>query len=243
MSKIYLIRHGQASFGAENYDKLSDLGRNQAKVLGEYYHSQGQVFDQIIHGNMSRQIDTATLMANEFSKSTQFECHSGADEFNSDELLSHYLPKLIESSKSFAKLIESEQLWYADKQHFETIFRALIALWQTDDDCPFESWIFFQKRVIDLLSELSLKQESNRKIAIVTSGGFISIVLQYILGFDNETFMDVCLTINNASVTEIQIKSGASNGNQMQTLRGNVVCFNNVTPLKLKKDRKLITRK
>ena len=61
MATIYLVRHGQASFGAENYDKLSDLGCRQATVVGEYFRDQGIHFDAVYSGDLSRQRNTARL--------------------------------------------------------------------------------------------------------------------------------------------------------------------------------------
>ncbi len=61
MATIYLIRHGQASFGAEDYDKLSELGCRQATVVGEYFRDCGVHFDAVYSGDLSRQRETARL--------------------------------------------------------------------------------------------------------------------------------------------------------------------------------------
>jgi broad specificity phosphatase PhoE len=45
MGNIYLVRHGQASFGAENYDQLSTLGQQQSQRLGEYFAQKGIQFE------------------------------------------------------------------------------------------------------------------------------------------------------------------------------------------------------
>ena len=62
MTQIILIRHGQASFGAANYDALSDLGRTQARWLGEHFAKLGVRRARVICGTLSRQIDTADLV-------------------------------------------------------------------------------------------------------------------------------------------------------------------------------------
>ena len=61
MATIYLIRHGQASFGTDNYDRLSDLGSRQAEVLGEYFRDHGIAFDAVYSGDLQRQRETARL--------------------------------------------------------------------------------------------------------------------------------------------------------------------------------------
>ena len=52
MSELYLVRHGQASFGADNYDKLSPLGHKQSYVLGQYFKNKKIAFDRIITGDL-----------------------------------------------------------------------------------------------------------------------------------------------------------------------------------------------
>ena len=56
MSRLFLIRHGQASFLEENYDKLSVLGEKQARLLGEYWAQQRVAVDQVYSGPRTRQL-------------------------------------------------------------------------------------------------------------------------------------------------------------------------------------------
>ena len=58
MGSLILIRHGQASFGKKNYDKLSELGHLQARLLGKFFKEEGFTFDKFFSGNMSRQLET-----------------------------------------------------------------------------------------------------------------------------------------------------------------------------------------
>ena len=58
MGTLYLVRHGQASFGADNYDQLSDLGTRQCQQLGRYFASKGRRFDTVITGTLQRQIQS-----------------------------------------------------------------------------------------------------------------------------------------------------------------------------------------
>ena len=62
VSEIYLLRHGQASFGAEDYDRLSEAGETQARLLGEHLAELGMEFDAIFSGAMRRQRDTARIL-------------------------------------------------------------------------------------------------------------------------------------------------------------------------------------
>ncbi|MFZ1974119.1 MAG: phosphoglycerate mutase family protein, partial [Candidatus Acidiferrales bacterium] len=62
MGNLYLVRHGQASFLQQNYDKLSPVGEAQARLLGEYWARRGITFDRVCVGPRERQKDTVELV-------------------------------------------------------------------------------------------------------------------------------------------------------------------------------------
>src|SRR5262249_14935009 len=62
MSVIYLVRHGQGSFGTDNYDKLSELGREQARLVGEHFATAGERLDRVYSGSLTRQLESAELL-------------------------------------------------------------------------------------------------------------------------------------------------------------------------------------
>ena len=58
MGTLYLVRHGQASFGADNYDQLSPLGWQQSRRLGQYFKERGYQFEAVITGTLQRHDET-----------------------------------------------------------------------------------------------------------------------------------------------------------------------------------------
>ncbi len=208
MSHLFLIRHGQASFGAQNYDQLSQIGYSQAQTLGRYYQKQSVHFDQIIHGSLTRQQQTAQNMAEAMKFEGALSQDPALNEFDSENLLKYYLPQLAAQDKQFKPLLNDEWAWSSSEYSFEIVLRALMDLWQADLNCPFESWIDFQARVLGFLNAFSHSTqdvgEITKKIALVTSGGCISVILQSILKLDNDALLDINLSINNASVSEIR---------------------------------------
>ena len=76
MGTLYLVRHGQASFGADNYDLLSPLGRQQSVRLGEYFSYKGVHFDAVLTGTLNRQIQTLEGICE--GMGVVFECERGA---------------------------------------------------------------------------------------------------------------------------------------------------------------------
>ena len=59
MAELFMVRHGQASFGTGNYDQLSALGERQGVWLGEYFAERGIAFDRVVTGSMQRHRQTA----------------------------------------------------------------------------------------------------------------------------------------------------------------------------------------
>ena len=58
MGTLYLVRHGQASFGEADYDRLSELGHKQSRRLGEYFAAKGITFDAVVTGTLRRHAET-----------------------------------------------------------------------------------------------------------------------------------------------------------------------------------------
>ena len=54
MSRLFMVRHAQASFGGPDYDQLSEVGEEQARRLGAHWVQQGMIFDQIFIGPRRR---------------------------------------------------------------------------------------------------------------------------------------------------------------------------------------------
>ena len=246
MCKITLIRHGQASFGAKNYDVLSDLGKLQAAAVGEYFAKSGLQFDDILHGELSRQLETAQIIAKGMQHQHPLTLNSGLNEFDSENLVKHYLPIVAKTSVELETVINGKENWFFNNQHFEFVFKALINAWQTGASCPFESWQTFHQRVVGFFNEMTSRYVASDKIAVVTSGGLITLALQLIMQIDQGRFADINLTINNTSLTDLRLlpaTPGEEENNSDQRVSAQLLCFNNISPLIVQNDRRLITRK
>ena len=82
MAEIYLVRHGQASFGTDNYDQLSPRGEYQAQCLGNYFKEREISFDYVTAGTMQRRQQTIRAIAKNLAGCNQFQTHSGWNEFD-----------------------------------------------------------------------------------------------------------------------------------------------------------------
>ncbi|MDP1757609.1 MAG: histidine phosphatase family protein, partial [Pseudohongiella sp.] len=90
MSQLFLVRHGQASFGAANYDQLSALGYQQSAWLGEHFAELGVQFSRVVTGTLARQKQTAASILESSGQSVTIETDSGFNEFDFHTLVSVY---------------------------------------------------------------------------------------------------------------------------------------------------------
>lgn len=202
MTELYLIRHAQASFGAENYDKLSDLGHTQSRWLGEYLAEQNFDFDVVMLGDLVRHRETLDGMHKGLS------AHPQITDLNNKLSQATVLPHLNEFDfKSVAtsfiqlnpELAPSEN---TTKAEFFTVFKKAVFAWsqgELDEHVP-ERWSDFQGRVEDFQS-LLCNDYVGKKVLAVTSGGAIGMAVSQMLGASNESMIELNLQIRNTSVT------------------------------------------
>jgi broad specificity phosphatase PhoE len=209
MAAIYLIRHGQASFGKADYDQLSNKGTEQSELLGKYWQSLPTP-EKIYSGDLLRHGQTLEhfLLGYE-SKEPSVTIHSGFNEFNHVDLLACYDPRW----NSFADMASTVGKQPGANKIFQKEFAKALERWtcgKNDSDYK-ESWPQFQHRCISSLKdvihqELSAKRLQNKRtqdICIFTSGGVISVIIQHILGLSDEKALVVNQQLRNTSVTKL----------------------------------------
>ena len=86
MALVFLVRHGQASFGSADYDRLSDRGRQQSRWLGEYFHARGIRFCRVVTGSLKRQRDTAREILASMEAGPEIVEHAGLNEYHGEAL-------------------------------------------------------------------------------------------------------------------------------------------------------------
>ena len=96
MGTLYLIRHGQASFGADDYDNLSDLGRQQSKRLGEYWKAKGLKFDAVLVGTLKRHAQTLDGLLEGLDTSANPVQWPGLNEYDSAAVIATIHPEPLQ---------------------------------------------------------------------------------------------------------------------------------------------------
>ena len=184
MSELILIRHAQASFGHENYDNLSELGHDQATLLGSLFGSLKISPDRVVIGTQKRHLQTLE----NFNLKCQVDKHSGWNEYDfKDLLLAEFGPNI------------PEEIFTDRKTHFKTL-RSTVTNWMNAKlPNATESWEDFSSRISSALEfscDLNCKQ-----VVVVTSGGPISRVVATTLNAPKEEMMTLNLQIKNTSIS------------------------------------------
>ncbi|QOL81758.1 histidine phosphatase family protein [Pseudooceanicola spongiae] len=188
MGILYLIRHGQASFGAADYDVLSDIGHEQSQALGAWFAAQGVRPDRTVHGGLRRQRETLEGILRGMGQSAEPEIHPGLSEFDFKALL----------DARFAGGDAPEGLHDDRKSHFRTL-RDTVDLWQRGEiaDAP-EPWPDFVARVEAARAHL---MRDDATVFAVSSGGAIGQMTAAVLGAPPQTQTALQLQTKNCAVT------------------------------------------
>jgi broad specificity phosphatase PhoE len=211
MGLLYLVRHAQASFLAENYDNLSALGESQSKVLGEYWAHHKLKFDRVAVGPCVRQKDTVKLIAQAYRQAGQTfpepQEMPEFDEYQAEAVLKHTLPQLLETYPAIAKLhaaFKSSANSAEQRVTFQKLFETVIGRWVHAKTSPpgVESWQEFCARVNAGLKSFLATNQRGERLAIFASGGPIAVAMQRALSLSDETTLSVSWMSQNSSWSE-----------------------------------------
>lgn len=206
MSSLHLIRHGQASFGAEDYDVLSPRGVEQSRALGRELARAGGRVDAIYAGPRRRHADTALhLRAAAAEAGAPLPAPitvAELDEFPAIEMLRLWLPKLAAAEPELAAALAAGSPGRAAMVAVDRLMRAWAA--GTLDVGELESFAEFVARVDRGLRAVMQAEGRGRQVLVVTSGGPISIAVRSCLDLGDEATMRIALALANASTSEIK---------------------------------------
>lgn len=204
------MRHGQASFGAEDYDVLSPLGAEQGRLLGTHLVERGRAIDAIYAGPRRRHAATAAALIEGAAVAGVTApppiVLDGLDEYPAIELLRRWMPRLAELDPALATTLAS-----GDRRGFQDAFEAIVDRWvrgelTTDDDL--ETFHAFAARVEATLTTIREREGRGRSIVVVTSGGPIAMAMRACLGLADVTALRLAWVVANASYTELRYRDG-----------------------------------
>lgn len=220
MSMLYLVRHGQASAGTHDYDRLSPLGRRQSKILGAWWAEQGFEMQQAYHGSLLRQRDTAALALEQAQSTVKCKEHPGLNEYSHRDIEAFFAPDSQDNgpeSMSFTDYVEIMSRWRDGQEQ---------ALSQ-----DIEPWQSFSRRGWDTVRGLHASSEERDSHVFFTSGGVIATLLSTVLELDFAHTVDAIWRIRNTSITSLHFDGH----------HARLVDFNTVPHLQALNDPSLIT--
>lgn len=205
MGTLFLVRHGQASAFEENYDRLSPLGEQQARLLGRWWARRGPKLDRVFTGPRVRQVRTAELAA-EAGGLPRPVTLPELDEMGIEPLFQEQLPDLFTRHAHLQSL--GDALLMADgdagrAQSLARLFEAVLMLWVRGEVSGegVEPWLSFRERIRKAL--LAVRDGARgQRLAIFTSAGPVAAAMQLALGSNDATALSLAFRVRNSSVSE-----------------------------------------
>lgn len=192
MGTIHLVRHGQASFGSDDYDRLSPLGWQQGRRLGEHFAAHGQRFEAVITGTLRRHGETWRAIREGWGGDLDVLVWPGLDEYDS--------AALIEALNAPPPGDPHTPEGY--REHFR-LLRDALRQWMAGVISPrgMPDYRRFVRDAVAMLDHVRTRHTGD--VLVVSSGGPISTLVGHLLGASPETTIELNLRMRNTSVTEV----------------------------------------
>jgi broad specificity phosphatase PhoE len=200
---LYLIRHGQASYGAADYDQLSPRGIDQARAVGAW--AAGQRIDTLYAGPLHRQQQTAAHACEAAHGALPLaQPLAELAEYPAFELLGHLVPRLVAEEPRFAPLTTAPT-----PRLLDDAFHVILSRWARDEWHAegVERVAAFVHRVRAGLDRVLRAAGPGARIACVTSAGPIGVALGLVFEIPAERMVRTSIVIRNASITELRFRS------------------------------------
>ena len=194
MSRLLLVRHGQASWGSDDYDVLSPLGEKQSRALGEAFTARGVQPDLVVRGAMRRHRQTAEQAAAGGGWAVEVAEDDGWNEFDHVQMLSMHP----------SRYGEGEEM---SRAQFQAWFEEATLRWtggEYDEDYD-ESFAAFGARVDAALRRTVERLEPDQTAVVFTSGGPISWTATSLLGGATEIWTQLNPVTVNSSVSKVVV--------------------------------------
>jgi len=198
--ELWLVRHGQAAFATEDYDRLTDLGRQQAAWLGAHLAARGLTFRRIAAGRLRRQQETAEVMADALGGAV--ETVPGLEEYDSDRLL---------VNAGFGRMDRGTDR----RAHFQRLRQVLLD-WAEARAEGAETWAAFNDRVRGAVADLTVGGEG--RVIAASSGGAIALAVAQALDLGPAQMISLNLQARNTGITRLVFTSSGTYVNMVNAV-------------------------
>ncbi len=191
MGTLYLVRHGQASFGAADYDQLSELGTRQCQALGQWFATRGLVFEGVLRGTLKRQAQSLAAITAGYGALPPALEWPGLNEYDSEAVI----------RSVHAGPLNAPAGPEAYRAHFR-LLREGLTRWMRGETQPegMPGWADFRAGVAGALDHVRRTHQGD--VLLVSSGGPIATAVHQVLGTPAEATVELNMRIRNSAVTE-----------------------------------------
>jgi broad specificity phosphatase PhoE len=220
MGYLYLVRHGQASLGAADYDQLSPLGEQQSLRLGEHWRTQGISFNAVITGSLKRHAQTLAGIQQGIGTKHEALVWPGLNEYDGEAIIRAIQPG------DLVKPTTPEGY----KQYFR-LLRDGLAQWMAGVVSPqgMPTYTEFVQGVMSAMDHV--RQQHQGHVLLVSSGGPIATAVAQVLRTSPETSIELNMRMRNSAVTEFSFSPK----------RHSLVSFNSLPHLETPSHKEWIT--
>ncbi len=192
MGTLYLVRHGQASLGAADYDQLSDLGQRQCAALGRWFGERGQRFEAVLRGTLRRHEQSLAALAEGHGDVPAALPWPGLNEYDSEAVIRAIHPGPLTAPTSAEEV----------RAHFR-LLRQGLARWMAGETAPagMSSHADFVAGVQAALDHVRAQHTGD--VLIVSSGGPIATAVGLVLGTAPAAVIELNMRIRNSAVSEL----------------------------------------
>ncbi|MDE2371966.1 MAG: histidine phosphatase family protein [Burkholderiales bacterium] len=197
MGTLYLVRHGQASFGSDDYDRLSELGERQCLELGRWMGARGIVFEAVLRGTLRRQAQSLAAIAAGHGDLPAALEWPGLNEYDSEALVRS-------AGDGRLPAVDAADPQASHRAHFR-LLRTGLQRWIAGEITPagMPSWVEFGAGVAAALDHVRANHRGD--VLIVSSGGPIATAVAQVLGAPAAAMIELNMRIRNSAVTEFAV--------------------------------------
>jgi broad specificity phosphatase PhoE len=220
LSTLLVVRHAQASFRSDDYDRLSELGQRQARVLADHWTERRVRPDAVWVGPRLRHRQTCDAVAAAYREHglhwPEPRRLDDLDEHHGQQILRAMLPRLVEADPATADLVRRHRAGEPEAaRDYLRLYHRVLHRWIRGEPGPAdpdggdtggaeagEPWTDFRQRVRRAVEVVTADAGSGRTVAAFTSGGVMAAVAGLALGIDDARILELSWVTRNASYSE-----------------------------------------
>jgi broad specificity phosphatase PhoE len=193
MGRVHLVRHGQASLGSEDYDRLSERGAQQCRALGEFWHARSHRFGAVMRGSLKRHRQSLEAVSSALPNLPEATVWPTLDEYDSEALIASV------TTASAVGVHDEESV----RRHFRWLREALVA-WIAGRTNPegMPSFAEFSAGVSEALRHAHTVAR-DADVLVISSGGPISTALMQVLGAPPERLIALNMRMRNSAISTL----------------------------------------